>query len=133
MKRNTLIILLVVLVLALTIPAALAQAPTFPKNGVTGVQAVNLDTNAVTIQATYYATDGTPYTLIDVDLTNQGDSHTYYAEPGGADSTTQGTPTTFSGAAILSLINKLQLLPTLTLVAMVPLVPMVGLILGLPM
>jgi len=102
MKRNTLIILLVVLVLALTIPAALAQGPTFPSQGVTGVQAVNLDTSAVQIQATYYATDGTPYTLIPVDLANQGDSHTYYAEPGGDDSTTQGTPATFSGAAILS-------------------------------
>jgi len=92
MKRNTLIILLVVLVLALTIPGALAQ--TFPTGGVSGIQVVNLDTSAATVSATYYAEDGTQYTLVDQTLAAQGDSYTYYSEP--------AETSTFSGAAILS-------------------------------
>jgi hypothetical protein len=92
MKRNTLMILLVVLVLALTIPGALAQ--TFPTGGVSGIQVVNLDTSSAVVSATYYAEDGTQYTLVDQTLANQGDTYTYYSEPAEA--------TTFSGAAILS-------------------------------
>jgi hypothetical protein len=93
MKRNTLIILLVVLVLALTIPGALAQV-TFPTGGISGIQVVNLDIESAVVTATYYAEDGTQYTLQDQTLANQGDTYTYYSEPAEA--------STFSGAAILS-------------------------------
>lgn len=92
MKRNTLIILLVVLVLALTIPGALAQ--TFPTGGVSGIQVVNLDSSAAVVSASYYAEDGTQYTLQDQTLANQGDTYTYYSQP--------AETSTFSGAAILS-------------------------------
>lgn len=92
MKRNTLMILLVVLVLALTIPGALAQ--TFPTGGISGIQVVNLDSSSAVVTAAYYAQDGTQYTLQDQTLANQGDTYTYYSEPADA--------STFSGAAILS-------------------------------
>jgi hypothetical protein len=92
MKRNTLMILLVVLVLALTIPGALAQ--TFPTGGISGIQVVNLDTSSAVVTAAYYAEDGTQYTLQDQTLAAQGDTYTYYSEP--------ASTSTFSGAAILS-------------------------------
>jgi hypothetical protein len=91
MKRNTLIILLVILTLVLTVPAALADMPT---GGTSGIQVVNLDTSTATVTAVYYAEDGTSYTLDPQELANQGDSYTYYAEPTSAD--------TFAGSAILS-------------------------------
>ena len=51
MKRNTLMILLVVLVLALIIPGALAQ--TFPTGGVSGIQVVNLAADAAVVSSVY--------------------------------------------------------------------------------
>jgi len=97
MKHNTLIILLAVLVLALTIPGALAQ--TFPTGGVSGIQVVNLATSEAIVSATYYAEDGTKYTLLDQTLAAQGDSYTYYSEPKATGN--------FLGAVILSAAGQI--------------------------
>jgi len=93
MKR-TFVVLVVILVLALSVPSALAQGPSFPPGGVSGVQVVNVGTGTATVGAVYYAEDGTKYTLPNQTLDNPGDSFTYFKQPADVDS--------FSGAAILS-------------------------------
>ena len=102
MKFRTYLILAVLLLAFSAIPV-LAQGPTAPVKGVTGVQAVALEDGDTQLGATYYAEDGTQYTLKGKTLSGKGGSYTYYSEPGDDyDGTTPPKPDTFSGAAILS-------------------------------
>lgn len=86
-------------IITLLIPIKL-KSQTFPSGGNTGIQVVNLSTNSTTVSATYYAEDGTKYTLLNINLPNQGDTYTYFAEP--------GITSTFTGATILSANNKIE-------------------------
>ena len=73
---------------------ASAQGPTAPTGGTSGIQVVNIGTGSADLSATYYAENGSAFTLPNQSLTNPGDSYTYFAEPSSESS--------FSGAAIVS-------------------------------
>lgn len=91
MKVNALVFFVILFFL---LAGSSSMAQTFPNNGVSGIQVVNLDAFEAVVTARYYAEDGTTYTLQDVILNNQGDNYTYYAEPNQV--------MHFSGAVILS-------------------------------
>jgi hypothetical protein len=99
MKKLSLLILVLSLVLVPIVGASKTQQAWPSGTGNSGVQVVNLDTAAGTVQAVYVDETGTKYTLPPQTLAS-GESYTYFAQPD--DTATPSNDGSFRGAVQLS-------------------------------